>query len=438
MQVDKTTLKDLSIINADEDQALLHHLNHCITVNGRDQLFYSLQQPLRSAAAIRDVQDVLKYILKHKAKWPMGITNGTIMVIERFYNSGIATPPADASPMSTRMYQLSNNADYSLVKYSMQHFFDFFKGMLWFADNFDDETTPSLLREYIREIRLYVDRPVIQNLKSQKKPADLNNSQLLRLAYFSLHQHKRPIHRLLEIFAQFDAWYGMAEAIEKYRYVFPNITENAEPYFHAQGLFHPLVKNYVSYDIELNQHKNFLFLTGANMAGKSTFIKAVGIATYLAHVGMAVPASSLRINFFEGMLSNINVSDNVIKGESYFYNEVRRIKATVETIRDGRHWLVLIDELFKGTNVQDAMKCSSAVINGLLKIRNSLFIVSTHLYEIGEALKAHDNIAFYYFETEADNDELKFSYRLKPGISNDRLGYLILKREGVVKMLDEL
>ena len=174
------------------------------------------------------------------------------------------------------------------------------------------------------------------------------------------------------------------------------------------------------------------------MAGKSTFIKAVGTAVFLAHAGMGVPAERMQLSVFDGLLSNINVLDNIAKGESYFFNEVQRIKATISKINDGRKWLILIDELFKGTNVQDAMKCSTTVIEGLLKINNSLFILSTHLYEIGEALKIHSNLSFNYFETTVANGQLSFSYQLRNGISNDRLGYLILQREGVVDMLEKL
>jgi DNA mismatch repair ATPase MutS len=181
-----------------------------------------------------------------------------------------------------------------------------------------------------------------------------------------------------------------------------------------------------------------MFLTGANMAGKSTMIKAVGSAVFLAHMGMGVPAQSMRLTLFDGLLSNINVSDNILKGESYFFNEVQRIKTTIQKINDGKKWLVLIDELFKGTNVQDAMKCSLAVIKGLIKIKNSLFILSTHLYEIGEELKPYPNISFRFFETNVLDDQLSFSYHLKEGISNDRIGYVILRREKVVEMLERL
>jgi DNA mismatch repair ATPase MutS len=154
-------------------------------------------------------------------------------------------------------------------------------------------------------------------------------------------------------------------------------------------------------------------------------------------MGMGVPAKKMKLSLFDGILSNINIMDNLSKGESYFYNEVQRIKSTITKINDGRQWLILIDELFKGTNVEDAMKCSNIVIEGLVKISESIFILSTHLYEIGEPLKRHSNISFNYFETQMINDEFSFSYQLKDGISNDRLGYLILKKEGVVDMLEK-
>ena len=174
------------------------------------------------------------------------------------------------------------------------------------------------------------------------------------------------------------------------------------------------------------------------MSGKSTFIKAVGIAAYLAHIGMGVPAKNMKIALLNGMLSNIQVSDNLIKGESYFFNEVQRIKDTITKINDGRKWLVLIDELFKGTNVDDAMKCSRIVIDGLSRIPRSMIILSTHLYEISTQLTHISSIQFRYFETSMTDDRFSFSYQLKEGVSSDRLGYLILKKEGVVKLLEEI
>jgi len=230
----------------------------------------------------------------------------------------------------------------------------------------------------------------------------------------------------------------MAMAMKAFDLRFPQFIEQDKPNVNAKGLYHLLLKTPVAYDLELNPDQNFLFLTGANMAGKSTLIKSIGSAVFLAHLGMGVPAQQMTLTLFDGLLTNINVVDNIAKGESYFFNEVQRVKNTVERINNGKKWLVLIDELFKGTNVQDAMKCSLTVIKGLIKIKNSLFILSTHLYEISDELKQYPNISFRYFETTANDDQLQFSYQLKEGVSNDRLGYLILKREKVVDMLEKL
>jgi DNA mismatch repair ATPase MutS len=230
----------------------------------------------------------------------------------------------------------------------------------------------------------------------------------------------------------------MAMAVKTYDLSFPEFVETETPLVDVKGLYHILIPHPVAYDLQMDPDQNFVFLTGANMAGKSTLIKSVGAAVFLAHIGMGVPAKKMKLTLFDGLLSNINVVDNIAKGESFFFNEVQRIRHTIETINNGRKWLVLIDELFKGTNVQDAMKCSSAVIRGLIKIKNSLFILSTHLYEIGDELKQYPNISFRYFETIVKDDQLEFSYQLKEGVSNDRIGYVILKREKVVDMLENL
>ena len=279
--------------------------------------------------------------------------------------------------------------------------------------------------------------PLIKTMMQWPAGKELSPVDNLTFGHYLLYHFKEKTRQLVDIFHQLDAYYSMAMAVKKLRLTFPTITRSEQPFIEGKKLYHPLLKQAVSYDVTMNPEGNFIFLTGANMAGKSTFIKAVGISVYLAHTGMGVPAENLSLSLFDGLLSNIQVEDNISKGESYFYNEVQRIKKTIDKINDGRNWLILIDELFKGTNVQDAMKCSTAVVEGLRKMTNTLFILSTHLYEIGEDLKKYPNIRFYYFETDTSNGQLTFSYQLIEGISNDRLGYLILKREGVVDMLEE-
>lgn len=438
METDKTTLADLSILDTGDDFSVFSKLNLCRTVGGRDKLYENFTNPLNNIEAITGIQQTLQTILQNLQYWPDEISNGSVLMIGKFYYAGIDDIPASPSVISAYGYKYFHKADFSLVEYSVGHAFDFIKGMQKLVRLFITDITPAPLLNILTEVRDMMKLEQFAGIEKNNKASDLTIVEQLQLGRFLRHHYKRSMLLLLDMYSQLDAWYGMAMAVKQYGLSFPQFVTETQPMLEVKGLYHILLNTPVDYDIRLDPDRNFLFLTGANMAGKSTFIKSVGTAVFLAHIGMGVPAQHMQLSLFDGLLSNINVADNLHKGESYFYNEVQRIKSTVTKIADGRKWLILIDELFKGTNVEDAMKCSSTVIEGFLKIHNSLFILSTHLYEIGEALKKHSNISFNYFETTVTNEQLLFSYRLKNGISNDRLGYLILKNEGVVDMLEKL
>jgi DNA mismatch repair ATPase MutS len=325
-----------------------------------------------------------------------------------------------------------------MVRYSVGHFADFVRGMSEIATLLDGADCPPLLKELLERIRRLLDQDVLQQLAKNGSGVKLNPVQVIYFGHYIRHRFRNSMVSLIDIHNRLDAWFSMATAMQRFQLSFPILLEQEDPFMEAEQLYHLLLPRPVAYDIKLDRNTNFIFLTGANMAGKSTFIRAVGVSVFLAHLGMGVPARSMRLSLFDGILSNINVVDNLSKGESFFFNEVQRIRNTLGKIGTQKKWLVLIDELFKGTNVQDAMKCSLTVIKGLIRIRRSLFVLSTHLYEIGEELKEYPNILFSYFETNVKNDQLEFSYQLKPGVSNDRIGYLILKREKVVEMLENL
>lgn len=438
MQVDKTTLSDLSIFHAEEEQSVFHHIDFTKTIGGRDTLRHLLSNPLSSIEDITETQQVVKAIMGVHQHWPEKISNGTVMVIGRFYETAITDIPVGTNAINAFVYKLMNGPDYSVLRYSVTHCIDFVQGLRMIQSLFNGYTLPALLENHFQRINKLLDVPAVQKMMTVDTKQPMPPHKVLEHGRFLRWHFKKGLNELLDIYNMLDAWYGMAIACKTHQLQFPEFVAQEHPLLEATGLYHPLLTTPVAYSVGLIPEKNFLFLTGANMGGKSTFIKAVGVATYLAHAGMGVPAQNMKLTLFHGLLSNIQMADNIIKGESYFYNEVQRVRKTIEKINDGKKWLILIDELFKGTNVQDAMKCSTSVIEGLRKMKNTLFILSTHLYEIGEGLQQYSNIQFRYFETKIEDDQLVFSYQLKEGVSNDRLGYLILKREGVVEMLEQL
>lgn len=438
MEIDQTTLTDMAILPRQDEPSIFDKLNFCISFGGRAKLHEHFCKPLPTRDLICGMQETLRQIRTAKPQWPRQISNGSVMVVEKFFDATIDDIPAHPGVWAALEYKLFHGPDFSYVRYSMEHLFDFLKGMQQLTQLFPNKESAPPLAKRIHAAQSLLNTTEFDIIKTHSKSADIPIRQMLGLAHFIRYRHKHAVQELLDCYYTLDCWYSMATAMENYQLTFPEFTEDEGPILEIDQLVHLLLPQPVAYTIDLKKQSNFLFLTGANMAGKSTFIKAIGTAVFLAHAGMGVPAAKMRLSCFDGLLSNINVTDNIVKGESYFFNEVQRIRATVEKISDGRNWLILIDELFKGTNVQDAMKCSSVVIEGFLKIQQSVFILSTHLYEIGEPLRRFHNIQFRYFETRVEKDQLHFHYQLKEGISNDRLGYLILKNEGVVKMLEAL
>jgi len=438
MQVDNTTYADLSVFQTTDENSIFNKLDRTRTVGGRIQLLEFFNHPFSHMDKILQTQEILRIILQNENDWAPTISNGTIMVMERFYETPLDKIPASHDPVSARMYQVLHAPDYSLARYSIGHFADFIHGMLSVIAIRKKTSCPPMLNSLLDRAEHLLSPPLLHALAEKKSGDKLLPGEVVEYGNFIRNHFKPSALILIEIFGKLDAWYSMAIAGKAFKLVMPEILETAYPFIEIKALHHLLLPQAVAYDVHMDPESNFFFLTGANMAGKSTFIKSVGAALFLAHLGMGVPAENMKTSLFDGILSNINVVDNLVKGESYFFNEVQRIKNTIIQISDKKKWLVLIDELFKGTNVEDAMKCSSAVIRGLIKIKSSLFILSTHLYEIGEELKQYPNICFKYFETRISNGQLEFPYQLKEGISNDRLGYLILEREKVVELLENL
>jgi len=438
MQIDKITFNDISIFQAEEEFSIFHKLNFTKTVGGKEWLRRFFSEPHHDIKRIIGTQNIIKTLLTHIDDWPLEITNGTVIMIDKFMDYNLDPVPQNPGNFNAYAYKLLHPHDYSMLKYSVKHLSDFYRGLKKLYQIFSSIDLPATFAFYIDRIRKILQEEPLQKLASTKSKEEFDIKQNLYFAYHLRTQYRTETIELIDIYSRLEAWYSMAVAVKTFDLKFPKFVEQEEPFFRAEGLYHVLLQKPVAYDVVLQPAQNFLFLTGANMAGKSTLIKSIGSSCFLAHIGMGVPARSLELTVFDGLLTNINVADNIAKGESYFFNEVQRIKNTIYKINDGKKWLVLIDELFKGTNVQDAMKCSLAVIRGLIKIKNSLFILSTHLYEIGEELKPYPNISFKYFETNVTDDQLEFSYQLKEGISNDRIGYVILRREKVVEMLEKL
>lgn len=438
MQNDKTTLKDLSIFTTESSGGVFALLNHTTTQAGQDALRRHIQYPPNSYEALLEIQDTVKFWAKHMDKWPQIISNGTLIMLDKFFEAAdnvSAAPGGISSVFGNVLQKWFNKNEYFFTQFSLSHLSDFLKGCKQLVQIQKENGVPAILRKDLQEIEKELQHRLTESIVAVNK--DTPFRELAQLSYKARREMKHMVLKLVSLYARMDALRSLAVATNKYKWVYPELLPERPVRFEATQLYHPLLQEPVPYDISFTGKINFLVLTGANMSGKTTFMRAMGVSALLAHIGSGVPALSMRISFLQGIITNMHVEDDLMKGQSYFFAEVQRMKQTAEKlIKEGAH-LVLMDELFKGTNVHDAYECTRAVIDGLIQKDGHLMILSTHLYEVAQHFIDNPSIQFAYFVTQASKDgDFKFRYELRDGISNDRIGYKILEREGVIALLN--
>lgn len=437
MLIDSVTLQDLSVFPANGQPGIAGLLDHCTTAAGKEVLYRHIKNPPVTYEQLMAVQDVVRYFHTHSPAEQPIITNGTLVMLEKFFeeaDNGSVPPSGIWAFMGEAFQKFFNKGSYFFTQFSLSHLSDFLKGCRQLTGLTDNNDIPRLLATCLQAMQEEMEHTLTADIISVDK--DTPYKTQAKLSFYARRQLKTRVQRLVALYAQVDAWQSLAVATRLHGWCFPLLQPAPAICFEAAALRHPLLTQPRPYDITINKEHSFLLLTGANMSGKTTFMRSVGVAALLAHLGCGVPASSLRISFFKGIITNMHVEDDLLKGESYFMAEVKRMKLTAEKLQQREPHLVLMDELFKGTNVHDAYECTRAVVEGLLNRGNHLKILSTHLYEVAKHFSGRKELLFSYFVTKLSEDgSYDFEYELKDGISQDRIGYRILKNEGVLDLL---
>jgi hypothetical protein len=218
--------------------------------------------------------------------------------------------------------------------------------------------------------------------------------------------------------AEFEALQSFASlAYERPSWTLPEFTGDAQPVFEAEALKHPLLPpaRCVANDVAFGGDRRLLIVSGSNMSGKSTLLRAIGLNTVLAWAGAPVAAESLRLSRLQTAAS-IRIVDSLQEGRSRFMAEILRIRQIVDLTAEPAPVLFLLDELLSGTNSHDRLIGATAVVKGLVE-RGAIGLVTTHdlaLAGMESDLGAH--AANFHFDDQIVSGQIEFDYRLKPGV----------------------
>ncbi len=438
MLLDAHTVKDLEIFESDGgDTCLFDFCNLTRTAGGAKVLRRRMERPSSNPACIGATQKALSYIIAHRPVFTSQPLAYSTNLADQHYMREILPIVTDENPIefsfSVFAMWVNNDHHYFSIVRGVQLICEMIRVLRRFADQAELASPGGELSPLIEEMRTLLARPKISGVPRLKIGRGV--WKILRLDQtFRLHE-KGTINRLLQIIYEIDALVAMADVTAKHNFVMPCI-ETGDLRIQAEGLVHPFVKDAVDNPVELDKEHRTLFLTGPNMAGKTTYLRAVATAVYLAHIGMGVPARRFHFVATQRLFSSISLNDNLSDGVSYFRAEALRVKAIAQAVADGYSVIALMDEPFKGTNVKDALDASLAIVKRFATKENCLSVFSSHLIELGEQLSDNNQVDCRFFEAQESDEQLRFDYVLHRGVSNQRLGMRVLREEGIFSLLD--
>jgi DNA mismatch repair protein MutS len=435
---DKQTILDLNIFSKTKGELSIFNIyNSTITKGGRDALEQMMRIPLCNFEELNSRLSTIKYICNNGIK--CRLENEYLDFIEYYLNQ--STPVLKDNifnSVSARIsYKIKPSNEYYIIQTGLEYLKNHLAILSDFLKDIDKLEIPDFINQLLREIQSIKEDPELRQIINPDK-GRFTFRQINHLDFTIRKNKKEIIKRVLKLTYELDAYLSVSHVSKKRKFGFPEITKESKPYLKISGLFHPFIDSPIKNDFNILDSKNLCFVTGANMAGKSTFLKAVGLCVYLSHLGFPVPASEMEISMFNGLFTTINISDDINRGYSHYYSEVRRVKEIALMIKEKKKVMVIFDELFRGTNVKDAFDATLMVSKGFTKIKDSLFCISTHIVEVGQELEKLESVDFKCFESHLEGEKPVYNYKLVNGISTERLGLTILKNENIMEIINQI
>ncbi|MEI6822872.1 MAG: hypothetical protein WCL51_13135 [Bacteroidota bacterium] len=435
-EIDKQTITDLELFEKNEDdKSIFSFFDYTKSIGGKKRLDFMFSRPSIDRSLLENRIDSIKYFQHNE--YGFEINKESLYFIEHYLNQQNTPKKISFSNsfLKAIFYKIRPQNEYYIITRGIKFLLVLLKDLYAYADTIKQDEVPENIYHYKLLIEDIIENTPLKTVLEYKDRTKFYPNEFGKLDHCFRKVEINDIRELLETVYDIDALKAVAIAANKHGFSLPVFTSDDSCY-QVYGLFHPFVENAICNDFEIADSKNICFLTGPNMAGKSTFLKAISTSIYLAHLGFPVPAKYMKTSIYNGLFTTINLSDNLNKGISHYYNEVLRVKYIAEQINEVGNIFVVFDELFRGTNVKDAYEASLSVISAFCTLEKGVFVISTHIIEIADKLKDKDTIFFKYFEANLEDDIPQYNYKIKDGVTDERIGMYILKKEKVIETIE--
>ena len=435
-RIDRQTLDELNLLGKFRQGSVYHLFNQVKTRGGEQLLDEMFRNPLTDAAGINHRSSIFRFFQQQALSFPYDVQQINLMREYIDTSSGHSALMVLLNIVVKKTLSgLTRDERYRKSIQGLQASIVTIKRTVGIVELLRNAGGP--FAERVDEINKVLEHPELQKLAGTDIYQNLPLKTLAFYEHLLRNRMQREMEDILSFIHQLDVYIAVGNTAATKGFSYATALAPEMNLLSVKDLRHPCIDKAIGNDLVLGENSNVLFLTGANMAGKSTLMKSLGIGVYLAHMGFPVAAERFEFSVREGLYSSINVADNIGLGYSHFYAEVVRVKQAAEAAASGQRLMLMFDELFKGTNVKDAYDGTLSVTEGFAEYEDCLFVVSTHIIEVGEALKVTPNIQFRFLPTIMEGSRPRYTYRLEQGITEDRQGMMIIRNEGILEMIKE-
>ncbi|TRZ41641.1 MutS-related protein [Robertkochia solimangrovi] len=396
----------------------------------RKKILELLEHPLISKDAIENRQQIFAgYLHNHEVLKDYTYAEINLNEVYLF----LKEPVMDESSLLSRVsfFEIRRKLEASFSSKILQFILLFDKLQTHYLSKIELDVFPSGYQSFISSLNEFLLQFEFHKYRKFTKAGEIRTKAASRLIHIlQTRKADGSLDRFWDDLFLFETYLSISLGIKASNLVFPEIVAKG---IKLQEFYYPSIENPVKNS--LTTQTNVLLINGPNMSGKSTLLRSVSLCIYLGHLGFGIPASYGAFPVFSNLSISINKRDNPKKGYSHFLNEIQNLKEVVMYSRNkSTPGYAVFDEMFNGTNVEDALEICKATITGLSRFESSFFIISTHIQQLRNFM--NPKVSAYYMDCTFENQVPTFTYSLKEGWSDLRLGQYIFKNEGLEQLLD--
>ena len=297
--------------------------------------------------------------------------------------------------------------------------------------------------DYIRKQTLSnAERYITEELKEYEDKIINSKSKVEEIEYYlfkeisgKIKEKREVLNKLSEILAYLDVIISFAVTAIENNYVRPEFVDDYV--IDIEEGRHPVVEkligreDFVSNNVRMDREGNFIILTGPNMAGKSTYMKQIGLIQILAQIGSYVPAQSARLSIVDKILTRIGAADDIVSGQSTFMVEMSEVSNIINSATERS--LIILDEVGRGTSTFDGISIATAITEYIHDKIKAKTIFATHYHELTELEEKFDSILNYRIEVEERSNSVVFLRKIVRGGADKSYGIEVARLAGLPK-----